>query len=288
MDLGTMPADITDAIKRISTQAAREQMEAELAILVGRHNAAGATPAEQAEVEARLMQLRRDAEIAARVSLWSSFSQALVLVVIGAYFLGIWLYLYGLGSPLYSGVDATRSVLVFTLSVAMLGFGGLLMVSTLYSSDDIGKMRERFRNAREVFLAFSGIFGTIIGFYFGTVSGSPADPPTIAGVSVGLDGTVIATVSKGRAPFTGRIRLLGGDDLSLAPTDVANQLSVRLDPARDCAAGAVVMVADGDARRAEKTVEQSAATLLQRGWLGCAGQAGSGNNASGNNAQTNQ
>jgi len=286
--LDTLQADIADAISGISTQSARAQMNAELDILVGRYNAAAANSAEQAEVAARLAQLRRDAEIAARVSLWSSFSQALVLVIIGAYFLGIWLYLYGLGSPLYAGVDATRSVLVFTLSVAMLGFGGLLMVRTLYSSDQIDQMRERFRNAREVFLVFSGIFGTIIGFYFGTASGSPADPPTLAAITVGQDGMVVATSSKGRAPFTGRIRLLNGDDLALAPTSVANQLSVGLSLTRDCPAGASVTVIDGDRRQVEGKVEQSAASLLQHGWLRCAPDTGGGNNSTASNMQTNQ
>jgi len=269
-------------IARISGQTARAQMSAEFAALVARYDAIGATAEEQAEVVARLRQLQRDAEVAARMGPWSHFWQTLVFVIVGAYFLGIYAYLYGLGSPLYAGIEATRSVLVFTLSLAMLGFGGLLMVRTLYSTDEPGRMRERFRNAREVFLAFSGIFGSIIGFYFGTASGSPADPPTVAGISVGRDGTVVATISKGRAPFTGRIRLLGGDDLALASTAVPNQLSVQLDPSRDCPAGASVTVIDGDRRQADGTVGQTAPTLLQQGWLGCAGQGGAGNNSSGN------
>ena len=288
MDLTTMKADIAEAIARISTQAARAQMQAELDILVGRYDAAGASPEQRAEVEARLVQLRRDAEIAGRVSLWSVFSQALVLLVIGVYFFGIWLYLYGLGAPIYAGVDATRSVLVFTLSVAMLGFGGLLMVRTLYATGTPDELREQFRNAREVFLVFSGVFGSLIGFYFGTASsGSAADPPTVAAPIIGQDGTVVATISNGRAPFTGRIRLQAGDDRALAPSDIPNQLSVRLDKARDCPAS--VTVTDRDGRQATANVQQSQDQLLHLGWATCVppnnGSNNSASNASANNVQ---
>ena len=284
MDLTTLQAEIAEAITGISTEAARAQMQAELDILVGRYNAAGATADEKAEVEARLVQLRRDAEIAARVSLWSNFSQALVLLIIGAYFLGIWLYLYGLGTPVYAEVNATRSVLVFTLSVAMLGFGGLLMVRTLYATGSADELRERFRNAREVFLVFSGIFGSLIGFYFGTAgSGTAADPPTVAGLTVGQDGTLVATITNGRAPFSGRIRLHAGDDFALATTNVPNQLSVWLDPAKYCPAGATVTVTDGDRRQAAANVQQTEDQLRPH-WPACV-PAGGGSNSSTNNMQ---
>jgi len=167
----------------------------------------------------------------------------------------------------------------------MLGFGGLLMVRTLYSADNVEEMRERFRNAREVFLVFSGIFGSIIGFYFGTAnSGTAADPPTVAGLTVGEDGTVVATIVNGRAPFSGRIRLQSGDDFALAPSDAVNQLSVRLDKAKYCPAGAIVTATDGDHRQISANVQQTQAQLLQRGWVTCV-PPGSGGNSSGNNMQ---
>lgn len=278
--MATLPEQIAAAIAQVPTEAARDRMQSESAILQDRLKLA-ATPAEKAEIEARLTQLRRDAEIAAQVSLWSNFSRYLVGGIVAAYFLGIWLYLFGLGRPDYAGLNATRAVLVFTLSIAMLGFGGLLMVRSLYGTGTAEELRERFRNAREVFFAFSGIFGTVIGFYFGTAgSGSPADPPS---VMVGVSGdAVTATVARGRAPFTGQVTLDGGEVLTLGPTAVANQFSVRLNHRTQCPAKAVVRITDSDARVAEARIEQDAATLNAQGWAGCVPPGTGGSNSLGN------
>ena len=46
-------------------------------------------------------------------------------------------------------------------------FGGALLFGALFSSEGGQELTDRFRHAREIFLVFSGIFGTVVGFYFG-------------------------------------------------------------------------------------------------------------------------
>ena len=285
MDPQSMQIEIGAIIARVPTESARARLADELKILISRWNAPTATAEEKSAVEARLAQLRRDAEIAAQVSLWSTWSFALVGAVLVAFVGGIFLYLRGMLPQPYWTIEATRPVIVFTLLLAVMGFGGLLIARALFSNEADERLQNRFRLAREVFLVYSSVFGTVIGFYFGASSGTAVEPPTVAGITVGSDGTVVAIVSKGRAPFTGRIRLMSGDDLALAPAAIENQLSVHLNPTRDCPAGATVTVTDGDRHQAERKVEENATLLLQRGWAACAGQAGSGGNASGNNVQ---
>lgn len=61
--------------------------------------------------------------------------------------------------------DGTRLLLVFALIISTLTFGGALILGSLFSEEPL---EIRFRHAREIFLMFSGIFATLIGFYFGS------------------------------------------------------------------------------------------------------------------------
>jgi hypothetical protein len=249
MSLEQERSEIAAIIKKVPTESARERLAAELDMLASRHDAAAATSNENERIEARLAQLKRDAEIAAQVSLWSTFSMILTGGVAAAYFGGIIFYLKGLGSPGYAAVEATRNVLVFTLIVAMLGFGGLLIVRPLFSSEEPAKLQERFRLAREIFMVFAGIFGTIIGFYFGTATATAADPPSL-GVPSFAEGKVSVSVEGGRAPFEGvfmRTQASGREPMKIE----GRTLSYR---AAACPAGATIELTDGDNRRATAKV----------------------------------
>jgi hypothetical protein len=247
MALEDLKAQIEQTIAEIPTKAARARMTSELEILHAAYNATGATAAEQEEARIRLNQLQRDAEAASQVTLWDLFAPIVILLVLAAYLVGIWLYLKGLGSPRYAGVEATRAILVFTLIVAMLGFGGLLMVRALYDKGTADELRERFRNAREVFVTFAGVFSTIIGFYFGTSTTAPADPPFL-GVPSFAAGKVTASVRGGREPLEGRIRL--APTAGSQPMIVSGRtLSYTVGGSGACPVGAVIEVIDADVRR---------------------------------------
>jgi hypothetical protein len=95
-------------------------------------------------------------------------------------------------------------------------------------------------------MVFAGVFGTIIGFYFGSSTPAPADPPSL-GVPSFDAGKVTVEVAGGRAPFRGEIRLPppGGSQ----PMEVSDHtLSYTI---AACPAGATIEVTDRDDRHAE-------------------------------------
>jgi len=79
----------------------------------------------------------------------------------------IWFYIRKAGVTNLSQIEYTRPLLVLTAIIATVLFGGALLFAAIFTSDDPENFAQRFRPAREIFLVFSGIFGTIIGFYFG-------------------------------------------------------------------------------------------------------------------------
>jgi len=78
-------------------------------------------------------------------------------------------YMWKAGIDTMSSIDGVRPLLVAAAVVSTIGFGGALLLGALFSSD--GSFDNRFRSAREVFLVFAGIFGTVVGFYFGAGDG---------------------------------------------------------------------------------------------------------------------
>jgi hypothetical protein len=234
-------------------------------------------------IEARMAALLRAAALTSQAQPGDARPLYILIgVVIFLSFLTLWAYFWGIGPERYVLIETTRPVLVFTLIIAMLGFGGTLIFRSLFSRDPIDDFHQRFRLAREIFLVYSGIFGTIIGFYFGAASGetASADPPSLSALVVQADGRVAAEIQGGAGPFNGTIRLVGAeDDLSLVVSD--RHISIQLTPGEDCPAGAVLSVRDERSRTASLTVDQTAQSLLNRGWTGCrdeaAGEAGGDN-----------
>jgi hypothetical protein len=237
--------EIAEIINKVPTEGARNRLTAELNILVSRYEAPAATAEEKSEVVARLSQLRMDAEITAQVSLWSRFSMGLVIAILILFFGGIFLYLNGMRPGPYWTVEATRPIIVYTLIVAMLGFGGLLIVRPLFSAEDPKTLQERFRLAREVFMVFAGVFGTIIGFYFGTGGPTPADPPSL-GTPAFVDGKVTVEVRGGRRPLFADIILppANRQRMSVASDTLSYTIAA-------CPAGARIEVTDSDHRIAD-------------------------------------
>jgi hypothetical protein len=74
-------------------------------------------------------------------------------------------YTYSSATRPLTTIDSVRPILVIASIISTIIFGGTLIVAALFSAE--GTFDERFRRAREIFLVFSGIFGTVFGFYFG-------------------------------------------------------------------------------------------------------------------------
>lgn len=120
--------------------------------------------------------------------------------VLGLVFVGLaWFlvhYVSEVGFVKLSTIEGTRPLLVIAAIVSTIAFGGALLVGSLFSSE--GSFEDRFRHSREIFLVFSGIFGTVIGFYFG--AGDSKGPQL--GVDATLEeATVVAYATGGTPPY---------------------------------------------------------------------------------------
>lgn len=185
----------------------------------------------------------------------------LIGLVIVLFFLSLFFYFNGIGPDRYATIEATRPVLVFTLIAAMLGFGGLLIFRSLFGPPEL---KERFSNAREIFLVFSGIFGTIIGFYFGAADEEEVAKALSLTVSVAAERQFTVAVEGGSEPFIGSLTLAGQ---SAGTAITSNERSFGFDVAQTaCPDGASIIVYDGSGARGEATVEEARAALRNAGW----------------------
>lgn len=269
----TAEREVFEVIIRGMPEASRLRLLAEFDALAAEH--ADPQVTDKGPVEARIHALQRAGAISSQEA--PGETRWLYVVISGVIllsFVTLWLYFWGIGPQKYILIETTRPVLVFTLIIAMLGFGGALIFRSLFTRERPEDFQPRFRLAREIFLVYSGIFGTIIGFYFGAASGEAANaaPPTISGASVQADGMLMAQIEGGTAPFTGTVRLEGDDDdrsLVVSGDDV----SIQLDRADDCPAGAKISIRDSDSQSAELIVQDTAAALFDQGWQGCEDEA---------------
>ena len=120
------------------------------------------------------------------------------MAMLGIVFAGLAWFLYsyaaGVGFAKLGTIEGTRPLLVIAAIMSTIAFGGALLFGSLFSSD--GTFEERFRHAREIFLVFSGIFGTVIGFYFGAGEGKGP----ILSVSATLQETTLVAYAAGGTP----------------------------------------------------------------------------------------
>jgi hypothetical protein len=251
------------ALKTVLDQLQDEQvragLQAEFDVLVRQRGAA----ADKAPIEAKIEQLAARAqqalgaqqgggeEDAATGPFLTNAGFGLVVGIVILSFGFVFYYFWEIGGENFTSPESIRPLLVLTLIIAMLGFGGLLMVRALFAPYQGAQLQERFRLGREVFLVFSGIFGTIIGFYFGAEDDERGGAPTVA--IAFENGRVTAAVAEGVEPFLGIFtprdqtggRVMDADDrvLSYAVEGGA------------CPDGATVVVVDGRGHRADGIVD---------------------------------
>lgn len=172
--------------------------------------------------------------------------------------------------------SAARPIILISLIFAMLGFGGLLIARPLFSTDPTDVLTERFRMSREIFLVFSGVFATVIGFYFGSLDKPAKESVSAIDVKqqgVGRDGQIEAIISGGTAPYIVKLRVSKGDPIPLTADDknVGKFTLPRIgNEALECPAGLALLVADKSGQVNNNiTITLTREALLAAGWKNC-------------------
>jgi hypothetical protein len=108
-------------------------------------------------------------------------------------------------------VEFARGLITYLFAVVTIGTAVVLVVSAL-TSDETPANERRFERGKEILSLLLGVFGTIVGFYFGTevaAKGQPAEtivnvaPLKLSAGSVasGAEFTMTTYVSGGKAPY---------------------------------------------------------------------------------------
>jgi hypothetical protein len=72
--------------------------------------------------------------------------------------------------------EYARGLITFLFAVVTIGTALVLIVSALIGSED-SISEKQFQHGKEVFSLLLGVFGTIVGFYFGSTIPSTASAP---------------------------------------------------------------------------------------------------------------
>lgn len=211
------------AIGGIKSQAVQETLRA---------RAEGASP----EDKARIMRLAQDIRAGQGGIGWP-------VVAVGVVGLGllIWFLSRTSETSALTDVSAGRPILMLIVILTTVVFGGMMLNAALFgtASDDAA---ERFQRGREVFLVFSGICATVVGFYFGsgTVNAPSSVPPSLH-AALGADGTISATIMGGAPPHTVTLLKDGESFPFVAAADDSSKFTLAVDPTV-CPAGGAYQV----------------------------------------------
>ncbi|HEY6815053.1 MAG TPA: hypothetical protein VI168_05900 [Croceibacterium sp.] len=158
-------------------------------------------------------------------------SWPVVAVGVAGLALLIWFLSTTSDSSALTDVSAGRPILMLIVILTTVVFGGMMLNAALFGSpsDDAA---ERFQRGREVFLVFSGICATVVGFYFGSgTANAPRPGDASMHASLGADGTITATVVGGAPPHTVALLKDGESFPFTADADDSNKFTLAVDPA---------------------------------------------------------
>lgn len=107
-------------------------------------------------------------------------------------------------------VEFARGLITYLFAVVTIGTAVVLVVSAL-TADETPANERRFERGKEILSLLLGVFGTIVGFYFGSAVAKGQGTETIVNVaplrlsaataSSGADITLTTYVSGGKAPY---------------------------------------------------------------------------------------
>ena len=145
---------------------------------------------------------------------WKAFGNPIVaiagLILLGVLFL-LFSAIVGLDRGLLVGmakVEYARGLITYLFAVVTIGTSVLLVVSALTSGAD-EHHEKQFQRGKEILSLLLGVFGTIVGFYFGAEIAKGAEEPlrvasihmSSPAVSSGAKFSVMTVVSGGTPPY---------------------------------------------------------------------------------------
>jgi hypothetical protein len=184
-----------------------------------------------------------------------------IVLLIGATTLGLdkGLVLIKMGQ-----VEFARGLITYLFAVVTIGTAVVLVVSAL-TSDESPANERRFERGKEILSLLLGVFGTIVGFYFGSeVAAKGQTGETIvnvaplrlsaASVASGADFTLTSYVSGGKAPYKYGVGFDKEDVKAETPVDANGWITKTLPAPKVPADRAVlvhVVVEDADGHSTE-------------------------------------
>lgn len=170
-------------------------------------------------------------------------------------------YANAVGYAKLGTIEGTRPLLTVAAIISTIVFGGALILGSLFSSE--GTFQERFRHAREIFLVFSGVFGTVIGFYFGAGDNKDAT----LGVDATLqEATVVAYATGGTPPYKITITY-GPKDAAKTEESKNGWARFSLDKTKDHILPLKVTASDSRSKQGASSVQLLKDDLTKEGWV---------------------
>jgi hypothetical protein len=168
-----------------------------------------------------------------------------------------------------SRIDYARGLITYLFAIVTIGTAVLLIVSALTGTDDLAHQR-RFQRGKEILSLLLGLFGTIVGFYFGSeISQGNVAVLQTAPLRVGRSGTppnskitVTTYVSGGKAPYEYAITIGDAARGAFEPVPGNGWIMKELDGAQSAGAGSSQISID--VRDADGHSSHQSAVLLNQ------------------------
>jgi hypothetical protein len=199
---------------------------------------------------------------------WHSLANPVVLIavmiILSVFFL-IGAAIFGFDKVLssMSRVDFARGLITYLFAIVTIGTAVVMVVSGLTGADDAHNDR-RFQRGKEILSLLLGVFGTIVGFYFGSEVNKPQEGGLqLASLRVARTGTAPNTkftlttfVAGGRLPYDYAVSIGDADAKYFTPVP-ENGWIVKDVPVTDIPGGASgqisVSVHDADGHTTRQT-----------------------------------
>jgi hypothetical protein len=163
-------------------------------------------------------------------------------------------------------IEFARGLITYLFAVVTIGTAVVLVVSAL-TSDETPTNERRFERGKEILSLLLGVFGTIVGFYFGSevaAKGQPSEtilqvaPLRLSTASIisGAELTITTYVSGGKAPYKYGVGFDKAEVKAEMPVDPSGWITKTLaapEVTNDGAALVRLLVEDADGHSTEAT-----------------------------------